>query len=176
MLKRPRKKIKRLLANAADMVRRTRLGAVSAKQTIGRRVKGNAVTMTLIILLSVALLGFVWSFFNYQKTKAILPASVSASDAETEISPEKIQELLNQVRRHIIVPANADVVATIDDAAGLAARQAFYKDAQNGDRLLIFGDKAVIYSPSRDIIVNAGPVVFEQKDESQGSPGGSEGE
>ncbi|OGH73993.1 MAG: hypothetical protein A3C90_02150 [Candidatus Magasanikbacteria bacterium RIFCSPHIGHO2_02_FULL_51_14] len=133
-----------------------------AKEAVRRMVNGKWGNIALIILLAAALVGFVWSFLNYQKTKARF-ASISAPVGETENTPEAVHELLGQVRRHMLLPNDVDpIVARINDAAGLAAAQAFYKDAQSGDVILVYPEKAIIYSPSRDIIVNTGPVIFER--------------
>ncbi|MCU0660002.1 MAG: hypothetical protein MUD00_00045 [Candidatus Pacebacteria bacterium] len=42
----------------------------------------------------------------------------------------------------------------------------FFKGAQKGDKLVVFPTtgKAIIYSPERDIIVNVGPVTFDNNE------------
>ena len=71
-------------------------------------------------------------------------------------------QLLQKVGALIILPTGeVPIVGTVEDEKTLAARQAFYKDAKNGDRLLIYvaAQKAILYSPSRNIIVNVGPFI-----------------
>ncbi len=61
----------------------------------------------------------------------------------------------------IILPQGDEpVLATVTDAATLTKQQAFFTGAVNGDQLLLFPRnlKAVIYSPSRKMIVNVGPI------------------
>ncbi len=69
--------------------------------------------------------------------------------------------LLAKIARHIIIPTETPIIATINDAGKLVAEQAFYTGSADGDKLVIFpqAQKAIIYSPSRDIIINAGPFV-----------------
>lgn len=81
-----------------------------------------------------------------------------------ELSDAEIQRLLGQVSSHMILPEGEEpAIATIVDAAALIAEQPFYNGAQDGDRVLIYpqAQRAIIYSPSRDIIVNVGPIVVD---------------
>lgn len=60
----------------------------------------------------------------------------------------------------ILPEGDEPVLATVTDAAALTAQQAFFTGAIDGDQLLLFPKnlKAVIYSPSRNKIINAGPI------------------
>ncbi len=55
-------------------------------------------------------------------------------------------------------------IATINNIALLQKDSPFYKDAHNGDVLLIYfqAKKAYIYNPTENIIVNTGPVSVEK--------------
>ncbi len=75
---------------------------------------------------------------------------------------EEIDQLTAKIGKLMVLPAGeAPVVATVNDAKTLASQQAFYKDAVNGDKLLIYtvAQKAILYSPSRNLIVNVGPFI-----------------
>lgn len=79
-----------------------------------------------------------------------------------------VEETIAAASKLILLPeGEVPLVATIVDVNSLKVEQAFYKDAQNGDRLLLFGEslKAVLYSPDRNIIVNVGPVQVPDADE-----------
>ena len=73
-----------------------------------------------------------------------------------------VESVLESISHHMELPEEAPLVAMIDDAASLKKSQGFYSDAENGDILLIFAEIAVIYRPDSDIIINSGPVVFDQ--------------
>lgn len=83
-------------------------------------------------------------------------------DAETgQLSQQQIDALLEKVSMLMEIPTNEDpLVATITDAEVLRAEQEFYRGVIDGDMLIIFPSeaKAVIYSPSQNKIINAGPV------------------
>ena len=96
-----------------------------------------------------------WHFLSINPDAAV-PFAANAKTTSDEIAP-----LVKQVSRHFAVPEGDEpVVATVLNATALAKEQSFFQRANNGDKLLIFGKtgQAVLYSPSRDIIVNVGPV------------------
>lgn len=65
------------------------------------------------------------------------------------------------VEKLMILPQGDEpVLATVTDADALTKQQAFFAGAVNGDQLLLFPRnlKAVLYSPSRKMIVNVGPI------------------
>lgn len=76
------------------------------------------------------------------------------------ITQEKIQELVDKVSMHIVLPVGEiPTVATINDLEVLKT-QPFFMNAEVGDMLLVYegARKAIIYSPSKDRIVEVGPV------------------
>ena len=64
---------------------------------------------------------------------------------------------LGRVSRHILITKDpAPIITTLDNADELRQNNpAFYKDAQNGDILLLWRDKAIVYSPKRDLVLAA---------------------
>jgi len=76
------------------------------------------------------------------------------------MSANDVQSLINKVAAHITIKTDEKpTVATIQDAAILRAQNPdFYKDAQVGDRLLIWSDKAVLYSSSKDVLLAVLPI------------------
>jgi len=73
-----------------------------------------------------------------------------------------LEDILKQVSKHVDIPKDIPLMATIDNASALKSDQVFYSDAADDDILLIFVEKAIIYRPSKDILVNVGPVIFAQ--------------
>lgn len=69
----------------------------------------------------------------------------------------EINTLIERVSRHIVVDQNENpTVATVEDAGTLRAQNAlFYRDALSGDKLLVWNNRAILYSPSRDKVLAA---------------------
>jgi hypothetical protein len=107
----------------------------------------------LIVLVLLALIGGgTYAYFKYHSKASI----------EKRAQVETVR-LVKEVRKVMILP-ETDVPAVFDiqDPVLLTSQQAFFAGAEKGDKLLVYPQlgKAIIYSPSRHIIVNVGPVTF----------------
>jgi hypothetical protein len=89
-------------------------------------------------------------------------------------SPDQItKELVKEVSKYMVIPNEDPAIFTIQNPELLISQQAFFKGAEKDDTLLIFkkAGKAIIFSSKRHLIVNAGPVNFDQnKDQEQFQP------
>ncbi len=76
------------------------------------------------------------------------------------IATEDTAGLLWRVSHMVLVPSDATpTVATVQDVDALRKENpAFYSEAQNGDRVIAWPTKIVLYSTSRDIVLVAMPV------------------
>ncbi len=111
-----------------------------------------------IVLFIVAVGGFAWYYLNYQQLKEEVGLS-SDPAAQQEMYMQEVEDILVKVGKLIVLPeGEVPELATVQDAESLAAEQAFFEGSINGDKLLIYSQKALIYSPSRDILVNVGPI------------------
>jgi len=107
-----------------------------------------------IIIFLLAIGGGLY-YQHYQNSPTGKEAKVKAETAA----------LIKEVSKYMILPADDQpAIFDITDPAQLSAQQAFFADAIQGDKLLVYSKtaKAIIYSPSRKLIVNVGPVTFDQ--------------
>lgn len=80
---------------------------------------------------------------------------------DAERAQKELKAAISAVSKHMILPEGDEpVLATVTDAEAIIKQQAFFTGAVNGDQLLLFPRnlKAVIFSPSRNKIINAGPI------------------
>lgn len=78
---------------------------------------------------------------------------------------EAVSRYLAQLGKLMVVPKDdTPVLATVEDPDALVKQQAFFQGSQKGDVVLIFPktSRAVLFSPKRNIIVNAGPLIQSQ--------------
>lgn len=112
-------------------------------------------------LLFITLIGF--GGWTYYRKVYVGVASTSGDKKLTEAEQKAlVSNYLAQVGKHMLLPLNDDpVIATVDDPAVLIKQQAFFTGSVKGDVVLIFPktQRAILYSPSRNKIVNAGPVM-----------------
>jgi hypothetical protein len=64
----------------------------------------------------------------------------------------------------MVLPEGDPVLFKVNDQETMRKQQAFFKDTMNDDVLLVFqqSSKAIIYRPSTNMIVNVGPINFDQ--------------
>lgn len=80
---------------------------------------------------------------------------------DAERAQKELSMAVAAVGELMILPEGDEpVLANVTDAEALIKQQAFFAGAMDGDQLLLFPKnmKAVIYSPSRNKIINAGPI------------------
>jgi uncharacterized protein YneF (UPF0154 family) len=122
--------------------------------------KASLTKLILIILVLVLAGGFAWSFYSYRQVQMQLDQV-----ANQRLSEKEIATLISKVGKHIVLPADQEpTIATVQDASALAEQQPFFKDANNGDTLFIYNDRAILYRESKDVIINVGPVSIQSKD------------
>jgi hypothetical protein len=109
-----------------------------------------------IIGILIAIIIFLGAFYY--------KAHYSKVSIEKRAQAETIR-LVKEVRKIIILP-ETDIPAIFDiqDPVLLTNQQAFFAGSQKGDKLLVYPQlgKAIVYSPDRKMIVNVGPVTFDQ--------------
>lgn len=111
----------------------------------------------LILIVSVSGLGYL-----YYQTRQELKFLASPAGQE-QLSQKEVEQVVNALGKLALLPEEEPVVATIVDVAALSSQSAFYKRAENGDKLVVFSEaqQAFIYSPGRNKIVNVGPLLID---------------
>lgn len=94
-------------------------------------------------------------FYDLYKT---YEAKVPVSDKEAE---KEVAILVTQLKKIMEVPDEKPVVATVKDKDTLKSQQAFFSQAENGDKLIVFqtARKAVLFRPSIGKIIESGPLI-----------------
>jgi hypothetical protein len=123
-----------------------------------------------IILLLAILVGA--SAYLILNQSAAIENSVISSSASDSVAVNKIpsspDEVLAALGRLIILSDAKPSFAIVDEAAlAIKATEPFFKDAALGDRILIYPDRAIIYRPSHNIIVNVGPISLTKSEATQ---------
>ena len=106
----------------------------------------------VVIIALIALSGFL--FYKYQ----------DAQDQVVETPEQEVSRLVSEVNEIYQLPAGeTPSVATIQDLEALSG-QAFFENAQNGDKLLIYEQarQAFLYRESIKKVINAGPIAISQ--------------
>lgn len=123
----------------------------------------------VLLLLSISavfvILLVVGSVFMLVQKSQSKNAKTAAAQAEVKRTVEKVSQLM-------VLPQNEEpTVATVADKAKLDS-QPFFKNAQNGDKVLIYvqAGTAILYRPSINKIVTVAPVQTVQNESVTPSP------
>lgn len=120
--------------------------------------KSKVVFMFLAVITTAA---FVWAFYAYYQAQKEITFLTSPT-AQQEFIKQEMASLVAKVKNHIVVPTDEEpLIATVLDVEKLKAEQPFYAGAKNGDKLIIYSDKAILYDAVNDVLVNVGPVTIE---------------
>lgn len=123
------------------------------------------------IILLLAILVGASAYLILNQSAAIENSAISSS-ASDSVAVNKIpsspDEVLAALGRLIILSDTKPSFAIVDEAAlAIKATEPFFKDAALGDRILIYPDRAIIYRPSHNIIVNVGPISLTKSEATQ---------
>lgn len=116
--------------------------------------------LTLIVILPTF---YFYNKYRIDQLKLTNPGQIEASES---------RELVKKVNRIIELPKEDPTVATVSDVAKLQS-QPFFKNAQNGDKVLIFNDakKAYLYRPGDHRIIEVAPITINPASPSADSAG-----
>jgi hypothetical protein len=121
--------------------------APAAKPTRARRGYGSLFLFVALVAVSV------WAYSLYSENRELRDPEIQA------------RRVVEQMGRHIILPeSEVPGIFPIDKAQ---AKEPFFKNAQDGDLLVVYRStqQAFIYSPARKILVNAGVLVVSPEQE-----------
>ena len=116
--------------------------------------KSGYILISCILLLIAALVVAVYFYFQYEKSQQAIkdPAAVSRAELTTAVK---------DLGKIMLLPIGEDpTLMTVLDKDKLPKDQEFFKNAENGDKLLVYtkAKKAILYRPSIKKIVEVGPV------------------
>ncbi|MBI1833990.1 MAG: hypothetical protein HYR90_04155 [Candidatus Andersenbacteria bacterium] len=144
----------------------------------GKRRRGRGITLLLFLLFIAVVALFVWA--EQQRREAVGQLQETEQRLEEiqqstqQSGQERAQQVLEQVRRHMDIPTEpAPTVATIVDVNRLRESSPFYDKADNGDNLVITENRAILYDPDRDIVIDVVPVQINRQSPTPTTPGAS---
>ncbi len=118
--------------------------------------------LTIVLVVALAVLAYVNYMKRVQLATELKKLSVQMEQLQTGNNPENVAQakaIVDKVRAHIDIPTDVEpTVATIVDVNTLKARNDFYKNAKNGDNLIVTPTRAILYDPDRDMILDVVPV------------------
>jgi hypothetical protein len=120
------------------------------------RKRGNWVGTVLLIILFLALAGglvYVGKLYldAQQQLKSV---KLNVTPDVAKMTTEEIDKLLRDVGKHLALPNERPQILTIANVDQLKISQPFFESAQNGDKLLVYTRRVIIYRPSVDKVID----------------------
>jgi hypothetical protein len=114
------------------------------------------------LVVAVVLLAlFCWTLYS---DKQDLKDQLAAVNDNPQIAVEKqTNDLLNKVGALITLPkGETPTIAAVSDAAKAKKQSAFFANAENGDKVLMYvkAGQAILYRPSTNKIILVAPLTF----------------
>lgn len=113
----------------------------------------------LYFFCGIVIVGAAFGLFYY-KNQTLKSESLYVGMKE---SHENEKNILVFIARHIVLPAREEpIIGTIEQPESLKKEQPFFQDVERGDVVVLYQQtgRAIIYRPSRDILVNVGFLVI----------------
>lgn len=127
----------------------------------GKKPSKRVLVEAVLVVLVAALGAYTWSLRadnqNLNKELAALQANPQKA------VQQQTNELINAVGKLINLPkGETPTVAAVTDAAQAKKQSAFFNDAQNGDKVLLYvkAGEAILYRPSTNKIILVAPLTF----------------
>ena len=135
----------------------------------GKRKKksGGSKVLNILLIVAVIVVGVLFARAEMQRRAAEQNLKKTAEElqqakaATQNNGQEAANAILAKVRTLMDVPADpAPTVATITDVDSLRKTNDFYKKASNGDNIIVTQDRAILYDPVKNIIIDVVPVTI----------------
>ena len=127
---------------------------VKKKKSILKELFIVGVFSALVVALVVVSLAY-----TKEKNKKITSADIQA------LQQQEVGMVLDEIAKHMILPEGVQpTVATITNVDNLRKEMPFFDNAENGFKVVVYEDKAILFDPSRQIIVDVAPVYQRDND------------
>lgn len=150
---------------------------VQSKPTLTKR-KDIKTLITVIAVIGIFLLGGGAGYLVYnQLVEKDVLGKANSPEFVSEIQQKQVDAILKDLNKLILITEEEEpTVATILDVEVLRQdNPEFYKNAQDGDILIIYSQRAIVFRRDKNMIVNVAPV-FVQPDSNQATQEESQSE
>lgn len=132
-------------------------GAMKKKKKKKSIIK-ELIIITIFFILVVALVA-VSIAYQKEKNKKITVKDIQA------LQQQEVGMVLDEIGKHILLPEGVTpTIATITNVENLRKEMPFFDKAQNGFKVVVYEDKAILFDPVNQIIVDVAPVYQQNND------------
>lgn len=122
-----------------------------------RKIRQRRIRRIVLILLGATIFFFLTTMYSQYQVYILKKLEAANALAHPEV-PTTPNQIVEAVSRHIVLPDSVPQIAAVQDAKKLSTSQTFFKNAVNGDVVLVYDTTIILYRPAQDIIVAVGDV------------------
>lgn len=122
----------------------------------------------LLLVVLIASLGIL-AVINYNKRVEIAKEQLTLTPEQTqtestEKNKEAAKKIVDQLKKHMEIDTSIEpTVAQIIDVKALQKQNSFYNSAKNGDYLIVTSNRAIIFDPAKDVVIDVVPVQIQSQ-------------
>jgi hypothetical protein len=140
------------------------VAAAVAPETLKQKKKHAYLHLAIELVLLVALVVVSLYAYSLHTDKKDLKSQVTALNANPQVAVQKqTQEIIDSVGKLMQLPTGeTPTIANVTDASQAKQQSAFFDNAQNGDKVLMYvkAGEAILYRPGDNQIVLVAPLTF----------------
>jgi hypothetical protein len=130
----------------------------------------NVIDAIFILIVVFLLGGIVYSLKLYTDSQAkIKELSAKVASPQTAMA-EEAKLTIENVGKHLVLPKEEPKVLSIANVEVLRKDQPFFNQANNGDKLLVFSQKVILYSPTLDKVIDIAQIRLPSDTPGPGTP------
>ena len=123
-------------------------------------IKGLLITVITLGLIAAV----VTSYVLYRGAQLKVIQTKTAGSAQISgTNDQPLQSIIDKAGKHIVLPPGTPKLVVVKDVDTLRKTEPFFNSAQNGDDLLVYSDKVILYSPGLDKIVEVATIKISAK-------------
>ena len=82
----------------------------------------------------------------------------STAQTPSPLSKEAVKDIVEKVKKHMVLPEETPQIVAITNVDSLKKQQVFFTLANNGDQLLVYPNKVILYRPTTDQVVDVAQI------------------
>ncbi len=147
---------------------------IEKRKSKQKRLQVVIITLIASVLILASLFGYtqykLYSLSRQEMNESTNIGTVTSTsksqDSQTGMTepPKTPEAIIKALGRHILLPEGTPQIAEVEDVEKLREKQAFFKNAKNGDIVVVYESMIFLYRPSLDIVIASGDISgIEQK-------------
>lgn len=124
------------------------------------KIPTNRLNIGLMIVLIIISIVAVYLYLQYSEAKQEAD-TLKDPDKYANLLEDESKKVLEKLEKHVLLPdEDPRMYSILDVDEAKESYGDFFDNAQNGDRLFIYENKAIIYREDADIVINMGPIMY----------------